>query len=131
MRIRRLTLAATEVVSIDNAPRSASSGLLLTVASEDAIPGLVADSIFYLSELLAVGVTFHRLQRVIRAATFLHIAGQLSAMSPLLRHALQAYSAWNSLHFPATDSHLSSVAETSTFVSSGRMRCHECFSILQ
>ena len=41
------------------------------------------------------------------------------------------YSAWNSLHFPATDSHLSSVAETSTFVSSGRMWCHECFSILQ
>ena len=34
--LRRLTLAATEVVSIDNA-RSASSGLLLTVASEDAI----------------------------------------------------------------------------------------------
>ena len=130
LRIRRLTVAATEVVSIDNA-RSASSGLLLTVASEDAILAVWPCCGFY---LLPFGAACCRrnLSQTSTCNSCSHFPSHSwTSCRRCHRCCDMPYSAWNCLHFPATDSHLSSVAETSTFVSSGRMWCHECFSILQ
>ena len=131
LRIRRLTLAATEVVSIDKRVRHPLACCWQSRRKMQFDIAVWPCCGFYLLPFGAA-CCLRDLSQTSTCNSCSHFPSHSwTSCRRCHRCCDMPYSAWNSLHFPATDSHLSSVAETSTFVSSGRMWCHECFSILQ